>query len=556
VNRKFVLPFAVVIGLVLVGGSLQLLRQGDPTGAATGAGGCGQGGLAELQEEADTRTDIRVVEAELATTLDPADEIVAGRYVMRLDVDVEQGEGGTINTGKPDLDGVLQTQVGELRPLGRAGLWSFTSELGLEELQDQLEDDEDVAWVEPVILVSPLDVPNDTYFPYQWHLATLDIGGAHDLTTGTGAVVAVVDSGVSEGSDGFGNLLDGYDFFDDDDDPSDSDAGASDSGSHGTHVAGTIAQSTNNNRGTAGLAPGASILPVRALGLVPGYGIVGYSDDIADAIVWAADNGANVINLSLGSSSYSSVIDEACQYAVDQGVLVVAAAGNDGAPNGVSYPGALDATLAVAATDLNHEVSYYSNGGPEIDLSAPGGDVTADLDGDGYGDGVLQETTDGSSFFYSFFQGTSMAAPHVAAAAALAYANGITDVDDLRSALLETAEDLGASGPDNVYGYGLVDPVAAMTWTPAEETEEVLELQIESLSARSLSRRRARITWVTSEAADTEVGCDNGSQRSSTTLSTSHRVVLRGQRNSTTTCTVTSTTADGRSASDDIEVSF
>ena len=552
-NRKIVLPFAVVIGLVLVGGSLQLLRQGDPTGAATGAGGCNEGGLAELQEQADTRTDIRVASAEVATSLDPQAEVVQGRFVMRLDVEAEQDDEGRVTTGRPTLDGPIADHADKIRRIGQTGIWTFESDLSLEELQDQLEEDEDVAWVEPVRLMTAHATPNDTYFPYQWHLSTLDIGGALDITDGSGAVVAVVDSGVSEGSDGYGNLLDGYDFFDDDDDPSDSDANRAGSGSHGTHVAGTISQATNNNRGTAGLAPGVDILPVRVLGYIDGYGIVGYSDDIADGIVWAADNGANVINLSLGSSGYSSVIDEACQYAVSEGVLVVAAAGNDGDPDGVSYPAALDATLAVAATDLNHELSYYSNGGPEIDISAPGGDVTADQDGDGYADGVLQETTDGSQFFYSFFQGTSMAAPHVAAAAALAYANGITDVDDLKAALLETAEDLGAAGVDNVYGHGLLDPVAAMTWEPEEE---LAELTLSDLSSRSLSRRRARVTWTTSEASDTQLDCSNGRSQGSDAEVSSHTVVLRGRRGATITCTASSTTSDGRTASEDVEVSF
>jgi serine protease len=376
-------------------------------------------------------------------------------------------------------------------------------------------------------------------------------------TDGSGVVIAVVDSGVAVGGDGYQNLVAGYDFFDDDDDPTDTDYDKASSGSHGTHVAGTISQMTDNGTGVAGLAPGASIMPVRVLGYDSAYGdIVGSSVDVADGITWAVDNGAQVINLSLGSSSYSRIIEEACEYAASNNVVVVAASGNDGYTNFIGYPAALDSVLAVGATDLNHEVAYYSNYGSGIGISAPGGDVTVDQDGDGVVDGILQETRTSSGWNYYLFQGTSMATPHVAAAAGLLISNGLTDRDQILTALKETADDLGDEGFDNTYGAGLLNPVAALEWSAPDLGGDEATISMGEIMTRNMGARRMGFRFMTDVPGDTVVTGDNGSEFSTTNLTTNHMGVLRGKPGTEVTYTFTTTSEDGATDSQEITLGF
>ena len=180
------------------------------------------------------------------------------------------------------------------------------------------------------------------------------------------------------GPDGITTLLGGYDAYYDDDDPSDNDG-------HGTFVAGTIAQSTNNGRGVAGMAPGASILPVKVLS-DQGFGDV---RALANGIVYATDQGADVINMSLGSPSSSQTEYRAIQYAYDRDVVLVAASGNEFARS-ISYPAAYPEVIAVGAVRASGTRSPYSNTGSGLEIVAPGGDLNRDDNGDGYADGVLR----------------------------------------------------------------------------------------------------------------------------------------------------------------------
>ncbi len=324
-----------------------------------------------------------------------------------------------------------------------------------------------IDYVEPNRMLRAFFIPNDEYYAYQWHLDLINMEDAWDMSTGSGAVVAVIDSGVSSrGADGFGSrLLSGYNGF------INKTARWHDANFHGTHVAGTIAQETNNGAGVAGVAFNAQILPVKVLNRL-GFGT---SAAVAAGIRWAADNGAQVINLSLGDTQSSQTLKEAITYAYDNDVVIVAASGNysdtyDLSP--VAYPAAYDEVIAVGAVDARGERVYYSNGGPELELVAPGGSSRDDT-GDGKSDGVLQETFRqylGFSWFsfgwgYYYAQGTSMASPHVAGVAALIRSlHPDWGAEEVRLALTDTATDLGTAGRDDQYGYGLVDAAAAVAY--------------------------------------------------------------------------------------------
>ena len=347
------------------------------------------------------------------------------------------------------------------------------------EAEREFEARGDVEYAEPNYIAHAFLTPNDPYYSLQWHLNNAVYGGIHtepawDLSRGTGVSVAVIDTGVAY--ENYRNPVNGkryyrapdlastcfspgYDYVEKDTHPNDDN-------SHGTHVAGTVGQSTNNSTGVAGVAFESCLMPVKVLDR---NGSGTYAN-VAAGIRFAADNGAKVINLSLGGSAPSQTLLDAVAYAYGKGVTVIAAAGNDGI-NVISYPAAYDNyVIAVGATRYDETRASYSNYGVSLDLVAPGGDLTVDQNSDGYGDGVLQNTFNPntksrSDFGYWFFQGTSMATPHVAGVAALVISKGVIGPDNVRAALENTAEDLGTAGRDNTYGWGLVDASAAVKWT-------------------------------------------------------------------------------------------
>ncbi|BCS98068.1 hypothetical protein DSLASN_37000 [Desulfoluna limicola] len=292
---------------------------------------------------------------------------------------------------------------------------------------------------------------SDPYFSYQWHMTRIDADLAWPMVTnpGAGAVVAVVDTGVRQNLEDFNQTLfvPGYDFINGDNDPNDDN-------SHGSHVAGTIAQSTDNNLGVAGVAYKAAIMPVKVLDR---RGAGSYTA-IADGIVFAADNGAHVINMSLGGSANLSVLREACDYAAARDVVIVVAAGND-ATDSPSYPAAYPSCLSVSATTYLDTLAGYSNfgssaKGSKIDIAAPGGD-SGDNNGDGYADMVLQNTFSRKTEGYYFFQGTSMASPHVAGVAALVRgARPNLTAAQVEAILMGAATAMGSA---NFFGAGLVN---------------------------------------------------------------------------------------------------
>ncbi len=296
--------------------------------------------------------------------------------------------------------------------------------------------------------------PNDPFYKHQWHLDQIQMPAAWQRSRGQGVVVAVIDTGVSYRDLGsrFRTAPDlkqtrfvaGRDFVENDATPDDEHG-------HGTHVAGTVAQSTNNGVGVAGVAPQAAIMPIRVLD-ARGAGSWG---SVAAGIRWAADHGADVMNLSLGGGTPSQAIATAIIYAHRKGVVVVVAAGNTGRGR-VQYPAANRFAFAVGAVRYDETLSFYSSYGRHLDIVAPGGDLRVDQNRDGMPDGVLQNTIlRGNPMRHDYlgFQGTSMAAPHVAGVAALLKASGVRDPTAVERLIQQSAK---SKSDRRRYGAGLV----------------------------------------------------------------------------------------------------
>ena len=306
----------------------------------------------------------------------------------------------------------------------------------------------DVIWAEAVVRYEKLWIPDDPDFSRQWHLKAAGAERAWDATRGEGVTVAVIDTGIYPVDDlDPARIVKGWNFVANNDD-------ARYDHAHGTHVAGTVAQSTGNGKGVAGMAPRARLMPIKVLSA---FGS-GTSHDIAEGIRWAVDHGARVLNLSLGGGGRSLAMESAVAYARRRGAVVVCAAGNSGS-RGVSYPAAYPGAFAVSAVGPQGRIAPYSSFGPQVSIAAPGGDKSQ-----GEEAGVLQQTlAEGSTTQSAFrwFQGTSMATPHVAGAAALVMSVGVTAPGAVEDLLRSTAKDAPEQQPEK-YGAGLLDAAAAV----------------------------------------------------------------------------------------------
>jgi serine protease len=333
--------------------------------------------------------------------------------------------------------------------------------VGLErvaKLLAELTKDGRIERVEPLASVRGWLSPNDPQFKDQWHMTRIGATRAWDFASGRGVTVAVVDTGIacethgpfSKGTDlRQTTCVSGWNFVK-------NDAHANDDQGHGSHVAGTIAQSTNNGFGVAGVAFHATLMPVKVLN-EDGWGSTA---DVADGIRWAADHGAQVINLSLGGPRNSKVLEDAVKHALSKGSIVVAAAGNSG--GSVGYPGGTDGVIGVSASDPDDKLAKFSSRGKGVDIAAPGVNVTQQT--------ICKKGRE-ECYVFPAYNGTSMASPHVAGAAALLVSLGVTDPVAVESTLKSTARVVdGSEEGKKLFGAGILqasDAVQRVTFMHA-----------------------------------------------------------------------------------------
>jgi subtilisin family serine protease len=332
----------------------------------------------------------------------------------------------TVADGRPDFEVVTVEEVGE-------ALASEVDPVVSLDAAQPVEASQDIG-----------AATNDPLHPQQWSDNLTPYSPVWSCGRGGGVTVAVVDTGVDGAHPDLagrvtpgGSSLDGAASVT----PG---TGSLDPNGHGTHVAGIAAATADNGLGIAGVAPGATVLPVRVLSASGS----GWSTDVAAGIVFAADQGADVINLSLGSGSQSTSMANAIDYAHASGVVVLAAAGNSGPTGPTHYPAAGANTVAVASVTSSGAISGFSTWGSFVDLAAPGSSILSTLPGGGYG----------------YKSGTSMATPFAAGVAALMLdANPAMTPDQVAARLVGTANDAGPAGHDVQYGHGIIDPQSAVT---------------------------------------------------------------------------------------------
>jgi len=372
----------------------------------------------------------------------------------------------------------------------------------------------DVDYAQPRYRNHAMARPNDTLYANQWNFPAIDMERVWDIQPGASSniIVAVLDSGMAFrtgtmrynssfafrltpfgpqypalgqvdvpfaaapelGPSGSTRFVSPHDFIWGNELPLDLDG-------HGTHVAGTIGQLTNNNSGTAGMAYNVRLMPVKVIDGVWDYifdsPFVGTDDVVARGVRYAADNGAKVINLSIGreDGGPATVVTDAMRYAVSRGCFIAVASGNSRAdgnqPNRLAQGAPqIDGMVAVGAVGRTLDLAYYSTTASYVEISAPGGDQRQG----GISAGILQQTLDldqleiytrpprADSFAYEYFQGTSMATPHVSGFAALLMQQGITNPAAIEAAMKQFAIDKGVPGRDDSYGFGLINPRATL----------------------------------------------------------------------------------------------
>jgi serine protease len=414
----------------------------------------------------------------------------------------------------PDAQRAMLAQVDgsstPLLPYASFDIVTIDAAADPESAAGRLDAQPDVEYAQARYRVHPAFVPNDPFYARQWNYPAIDMERAWNINPGAtpSVIVAVLDTGVAfrsglmrfnarafRGLPALGPVdvpfaaapdLGGADRFVSPRDFIWNDVNAFDLDGHGTHVSGTIGQLTNNGIGVAGMAFNVRIMPVKVIAsdwdVVFGSPFQGTDDVVARGIRYAADNGAQVLNMSIGRTGPPApVVHEAIAYAVSRGAFVAVAAGNEFERGNLverlaEFAPQIEGMVAVGAIGRDRRRAFYSNTGSYVELAAPGGNSRVG----GTEGSILQQTFDFDlvetyldgparyqaprfdSFAYEFLQGTSMATPHVAGFAALLIQQGITSPAAIEAIMKRYATDLGPAGRDNEYGYGLINPRASL----------------------------------------------------------------------------------------------
>lgn len=377
-----------------------------------------------------TKTQRATIRPTVTPTLHLSGDYVPGEVLIKVDIATSLSElSAYLNAIDADI-------VSEITEFGIIHIRAFG--LSVEELIVEIDSLPGVVYVEPNYRTRLLEtIPNDPGWSNQYGMDNIRAPGGWELATGSVAVtIAVLDTGVDlSHPDLSAKITSGFDFVENDTNPQD------DNG-HGTHVAGIAAATTNNSIGVAGTSWGAQVMPIKIMNR-DGNG--SYSD-LAAGVIWAADHGADVINMSLGGGSPSALLEDAVNYAYARGVVQVAAAGNTGSGN-ILYPARYTHVIAVGATDANNNRASFSNYGAELDLVAPGVSIYSTRLGGSYG----------------YRNGTSMSTPYVSGLAAILIGLSRPYSPDLIAYEMQsTALDRGATGWDSFYGHGLIQMDAAL----------------------------------------------------------------------------------------------
>jgi len=387
-------------------------------------------------------------------------------------------DNSTITSASNSVKEVQGLNIAKKMNRGNGELVKFKIPKGktVEEMIEYFSQQPGIEYAEPNYYVYPQAIPNDEQYEdnngiIQWGSIASNLEAAWDEQKYSNSVtVAVLDSGIiPDHEDLEGNISGGANLVGDsggNNDPRDYTADTdirdrttqTNGGSHGTHVAGIIGALTNNSTGIAGVSWGIDLMPVKVLDDTQN----GNTFDVAEGIYYAVDNGADILNMSLGadldSEEVPSHLTEAVEFADNKNKILVAASGNSGIDS-ILYPAAYPEVIAVGAVDRNNEQASYSNYGSNLDLVAPGGDFDVDT-------GILSTWgyyEDGTFYTDEYYEmeGTSMATAYVSGAAALLLEKDVAP-RDIKDRLTSTAVDLGATGKDNEYGYGLLDAYGAL----------------------------------------------------------------------------------------------
>ena len=308
---------------------------------------------------------------------------------------------------------------------------------------------------------------DDFYRPLQWHLDAVAYESINGTYDGSGVKVAIVDTSIALGHEDLDGFVPGWDSIENR--PLEAAHWITADADHGTHVAGVLAAVPDNDVGGAGVAPGVELMPIRALKANGGF-----VSDVIEGVLWAISHDADIINLSLGTANQSAALTAAIAEAEAQGIVVIAASGNNGlAGDPVRYPAALDTVIAVGATGVDGVHWPQSSRSPTLDVVAPGEDIMS----------LAGSATDA----YRQMSGTSMATPQVAGTVAiLLQADPTLTPAQIRTLLRSTADDLGVVGHDPEYGYGLLDPVEALAAVDGDLEIVVPPAPPTGLSARNV----------------------------------------------------------------------